>query len=84
MEGEKKCQKLILFEQGVEQNILYVHHLLAVDSASGHDAMMHGVCMCEAKADNITASHGLLRQTGNGITSDYWLAERVRPHTHSR
>lgn len=67
----KKCQGLISFELRVKQNALYVHHLLAVDSASGHDATMREVCMCEGKADKITASQGLLRQTGSGIISDY-------------
>lgn len=54
---KEKCQKLILCVQGVKQNTLYLHHLLAVDSACGHDAQcIRCVCMCEAKSDNITAS----------------------------
>lgn len=46
-------------------------HTLCSPPASCGSSSMHGVCTCEAKADNITASHGSLRQTGNGITSDY-------------
>lgn len=46
------------------------------------------MCMCEAKADNITAFHGLLKQMETGITSDYWLTDSVHPqiykHTHTQ
>lgn len=76
---KKKCQELVLFEQRVKQNVLYVHHLLAENQDQPLAMMLntscvclsHSVCMCEAKADNITASHGSLRQAGNRITSDY-------------
>lgn len=42
MKRKQKCQEVILFERGVKQNALYVHHLLA---ASGHDAQCM-VCAC--------------------------------------
>ena len=69
----KKCVRNSshLGEQRVQQSVQYVRHLLAVDSAPGHDIKVRGVCMCEAKADNITAFHGLVKQMENGITSDY-------------